>query len=132
MASLPIVLDTSMLIDFFRKRNKSKSALFQLMDHYEFYISVVTAFEIQIGIKSDRQQQEYQGFMENIGVLPIDERGIENAVKIYNHLKNQNAQIGLADLLIGATAVRYDLSLATLNRKHFERIPELELVSLHI
>jgi tRNA(fMet)-specific endonuclease VapC len=130
MATSTIILDSSILIDFFRKRNKTKSILFQLTDEYLFCLSVMTAFEIQIGIKSERQQYEYQTLMENVQTLPIDQLCIDKAVEIYRFLKSQNAQIGLADLLIGATAVRYDLPLATLNRRHFERIPNLSLIDI--
>jgi len=41
-----------------------------------------------------------------------------------------NAKIELADLLIGATALRHDLPAATLNRNHFFHIPQLTLVDL--
>jgi len=51
MDAATILLDTSILIDFFRKRDKSKSILFQLAGQYRFSISVITAFEIKIGIK---------------------------------------------------------------------------------
>jgi predicted nucleic acid-binding protein len=36
--------------------------------------------------------------------------------------------IDLADILIGATALTHDIPLATLNRKHFERIKGLEII----
>ena len=37
-------------------------------------------------------------------------------------------RIGLADLLIGATARRHKLPVATLNLKHFDRIPQINLI----
>lgn len=36
--------------------------------------------------------------------------------------------IDLADLLIAATAVTHGMSLATLNKKHFERIANIVLI----
>jgi len=42
-----ILLDTSILIDFYRKKDKSKTVLFQLeKDHHQLAISVLTQFEI--------------------------------------------------------------------------------------
>ena len=38
--------------------------------------------------------------------------------------------IGDLDLLIGATALRYDLTLLTNNRRHFERISSLGVESI--
>jgi len=60
----------------------------------------------------------------------IDEFCIDEAVKIYHNLKEQNRLIELADLLIAATAITNSLSLATLNTRHFENITNIELLSL--
>lgn len=52
MATETILIDTSILIDFFRKQEKSKSALVQLSNQYRFCISAITAFEVKIGIQT--------------------------------------------------------------------------------
>lgn len=130
MDAATILLDTSILIDFFRKGDKSKSILFQLTGQYRFSISVITAFEIKIGIQTPAQQSDYDTLAQNLEILPIDHACIDEAAAIYKALKPKNALIELADLLIGATAVSNTLPLATLNRKHFERIPNLTLVNL--
>jgi len=130
MEAATILLDTSIVIDFFRKRDKSKSILFQLAGQYRFSISVITAFEIKIGIQTSAQQSDYDTLAQNLEILPIDHACIDEAAAIYKALKPKNALIELADLLIGASAVSNALPLATLNRKHFERIPNLTLVEL--
>lgn len=130
MATERIVLDTSILIDFFRKENKAKAVLFRLSYQYRFCVAVIVAFELLIGIKSERQQQQYDALMADIEILPLDQLGVEQAAKIHKHLKRKNARIGLEDLLIGATSIRHQLPLATLNEKHFARIPALTLVDL--
>ena len=43
-------------------------------------------------------------------------------------LKRKRKQIAIADLFIASTAIAYDLPIATLNKKHFERIDELQIV----
>lgn len=125
MDSATILLDTSILIDFFRKRDKAKSILFQLSDQYRFGISAITAFETKIGIQTQVQQNDYAIITKNMEILPVDDLCIDQAVSIYKVLKPTNALIELADLLIGATAVSNSLPLATLNQKHFERIPNI-------
>ncbi len=37
--------------------------------------------------------------------------------------------IEMRDIFIGATAVVYDMPLATLNKEHFERIEKLQLIT---
>ena len=59
MAKLLICLDTSVLIDYFRKENKSKTFFFKLAKDHRFAISVLTKFEILVG--SNEQQKEFWG-----------------------------------------------------------------------
>ncbi len=51
------------------------------------------------------------------------------AVDISNQLKHRRKQIGMADLFIAATAISNNLSLTTINIKHFERIEELNVIA---
>ncbi len=52
------------------------------------------------------------------------------AASIYKELKKKRNLIDTADLLIASTAIAHNIPLATLNRKHFERIEKLALVPL--
>ena len=45
-----ICVDTSVFIDYFRKKTKDKTFLVKLSDKYDFAISVITKLEISIGI----------------------------------------------------------------------------------
>lgn len=130
MEAKTICLDTNILIDFFRKKNKKKSILFCLKEQYNFCISIICAFEIEIGLKTDIQKQEYEILLQNIKILPLDYPTVQNAVGIYKDLHNQNHLVEFADLLIASTAIPFNLPLATLNQKHFEHIKNLTLIDL--
>ncbi len=130
MATPNVLLDTTIVIDFLRKTNKQNSIFMQLLDQYQFYISVITQFETEIGLKSPQHQTEYQDLLARVVVLSIDSPCIEQAVEIHKYLKLNNALIGMADLLIGATALCYQLPVVTLNYKHFSLIPHLTLIDL--
>ena len=130
METRTVLLDTSIIIEYFRKENKSKSILYKLSNKHRFCISTITAFEIKIGLKTTRQWNDYKLLTKNLEILPIDDFCIDTAVKIYHQLKKQNNLIELADLLIGATAISNSLPIATLNIKHFENISKIELLSL--
>lgn len=60
--------------------------------------------------------------------MPLDEVSVDTAISLNNTLKKKRKQIDLADLFIAATAVAYSLPLATLNKKHFDRIDTLQLI----
>jgi len=44
-------------------------------------------------------------------------------------LRQRNQLIGDVDLLIGATCLQHNRVLLTTNRRHFERIPGLRMIS---
>ncbi len=124
-----ICLDTSVLVDFFRKKRKDKTFFFELSQEYDYFCtSVVTEYEIKIG-NSTEQKDFWETFFEKLKVLPFDSEVNRIAVEIHDELKSQNKLIEIPDILIAATAIRYEVPLATLNRKHFERIRNLILVT---
>jgi predicted nucleic acid-binding protein len=127
MADKLILADTSLLIDFFRKTDKSKSLISLVKKGYKFCICVITEYEIYTG--ATNEQLEYcEKFLEKVDVIQLDSLAIQHAVRINKVLKSQRKQIDLADLFIAAIAVSRQLPVATLNKKHFQRIQELQLV----
>jgi tRNA(fMet)-specific endonuclease VapC len=66
--------------------------------------------------------------LEAITVIPFDEATVDKAVEINTNLKRKRNQVALADLFIAATAISHNLPFATLNRKHFDRIDELNII----
>lgn len=129
MESSPILIDTSVLIDYFRKKNKRKTLLYSLSLKYNFAISTITEFEFLVGL-SDKHLEFASKLFENFFILPFDSRCAKAATKIYKNLKSKNQLISPPDIFIAATAIANNLSFATLNLKHFERISNLELIAL--
>ena len=128
MANSVIVIDTSILIDFYRKSDKNNSVWIALIRQgYDFAVSAVTKYEIYSGA-TESQLSFWNEVFRAIEVLPLDERTVDTAVVINASLKRKRKQIDLADLLIAATAVSQNHPFATLNRKHFERVDTLILV----
>ena len=61
-------------------------------------------------------------------MLPFNQNAAQVAVQINNDLKKKSQQIAIADLFIAATAIENNIPFATLNRKHFDRIDQLQIV----
>lgn len=128
MADKVIMLDTSILIDYYRKTDKTNSVWYKLVnDGYEFYISAITKYEILAG-SSQIQSQFWTNIFEAMTTISFDENTVDKAVEINAILKKKNKQIALADLFIAATAISHHLPFATLNRKHFDRIDAIIIV----
>ena len=128
MADNIILVDTSILIDYCRKTNKANSVWVSLIDKgYEFAISAITKYELYSGA-TQSQITFWDSIVASIFVISFDEGCVDTAVQINAVLKQKRKQIDLADLFIAATAMTNNLSITTLNKKHFERIDGLSVV----
>lgn len=128
MAKELVLVDTSILIDFFRKSDKVNSRLLKLVrEDFTYCISAITEFEIYTGT-TPIQTDYWEDFLFRTRVLAFDKEVARTAVDISKALKKQSKLIGIADIFISATAVHYSLPFATLNTKHFERIEELQIL----
>jgi tRNA(fMet)-specific endonuclease VapC len=129
MANKTLVIDTSILIDYYRKTDKENSIWIKLIrEGYHFAISSITKYEIYSGA-TPAQLDFWNKVMSNIDIIALDEACIDVAVDINAVLKRKRKQIEIADLFIAATAVSRDLPIATLNKKHFERIEALTIIA---
>jgi len=90
MESEIICLDTSILIDFFRKKKIENSVFYQLSQRHKlFAVSVMTEYEIFTG-STKEQQPFWDDFFLKIVVLPFDSETNKVAVHIYKQLKTSN------------------------------------------
>ena len=73
MANKIVLLDTSILIDYFRKTEKSNSTWVKLYDQgYDFVISVITEYEIYSGA-TPSQLSFWEKILKNTSVLTFDQ-----------------------------------------------------------
>ncbi|WP_443938368.1 type II toxin-antitoxin system VapC family toxin [Pedobacter sp. MW01-1-1] len=127
MADQIIMVDTSILIDYFRKKDKSKTRLFSLAKTFDtLCISSVTEFEIFVGAK-DEQLDFWKAMLHNFIIFPFGSDAALAAVEIQNSLKALRKTIDKADLFIASIAVAHNLTFDTLNQKHFQNIDSLKL-----
>lgn len=128
MADKIILVDTSILIDYYRKTDKANSVWVDLVRQgYKFAISAVTKYEIYSGA-TQSQLDFWDSVLQVVEVISFDEASVDTAIEINKLLKKKRKQIDLADLFIAATAMVHGMPLATLNRKHFDRIETLRIV----
>ena len=128
MANKIILVDTSILILSYRKTIKANAAWVTLIEKgYEFWISVITKHELYSGA-TQSQIAFWDSILASISIISFDESCVDTAVQINAVLKQKRKQIDLADLFIAATAIASNLPIATLNKKHFDRIDGLSIV----
>ncbi len=129
MADKKLMIDTSILIDYFRKTDKANSKLVSHFKQFDLlYISSVSEFEVYNGA-TDKHKQFWEGIISRLIVLDFDRKAARQAAGIVAQLKTKRITIDKPDLFIAATAVVNELTLDTLNIKHFVHIDSLNLMN---
>jgi len=122
------MLDASVLIEHFRKKNKDSTFYTQIIRENDFRsISVVAKLEVLYGARADSIEYWDSVFATMI-VVPFTDKMVAKAHEIVLGLKRRSLLVEIGDIMIAASAIVKDIPLATLNRKHFERIEGLILV----
>jgi tRNA(fMet)-specific endonuclease VapC len=89
-----ICVDTSILIDFYRKKDKAKSKFVELSRKFNFCISVITKLEILVGINPETEDF-WNDIFSRITIFPINEMEVEKASQIIRSLRKQNKIIDI-------------------------------------
>lgn len=97
-------------------------------------LSIISLAELDEGVCYSRDpegdERALQDFLRGVTVLGIDEAICQIFGRERGRLCAAGMLVGDFDLLIGATALRHNLTLLTNNRRHFERIEGLRIESL--
>ena len=129
MADEKLMIDSTILIDYFRKTDKNKSRLVSHFKNYDIlYISSVTEFEVINGSTSVHLQF-WDQMLLRFTILNFDSKAAREATEIVRQLKIKRKSIDKPDLFIAATAIVHGLTLDTTNQKHFVHIDTLNLLS---
>lgn len=125
-----ILLDTSVLIEALRNKNKQATMLYTLASRGDVLaVSSITVYEFRNGMTSVNQALCEQ-VLNSMKAVPFDDTAARIASSIYRTLKSQHNLIDIADILIAATAMAHNAPIATLNTRHFQRIAGLTFVAL--
>ena len=97
-------------------------------------ISVVSLAELYEGVYHSTNpvgnENALVDFLTGVSVLPIDEAVCKLFGKERGRLRQQRKMIGDMDLLIASSCLRYDATLLTNNRRHFQAVEGLNIVSI--
>ena len=123
------LLDTNICIYFIKGLYELKSK-FEDVGPENCFISEITLAELKFGVAKSQAKKKNQHALENfltgIQIIPIFP-----ALDIYASekacLQKSGKIIDDFDLLIGATAVSFDLVMVTNNTHHFNRIKDIKL-----
>lgn len=129
-----IFVDSNYVIDYLRGRNYTKPLIEKISGkEIEAYISAATLFELYVGaLLSNNPEKKFEDIEALLGwfqVVDINKEIMHITAKIYVSLRKKGSMIELQDIFIAASSIAMGLPLLTNNKKHFERIANLEVKS---
>ena len=121
-----LVFDTDILIDHLRGITLAKDYLKQRRDAKEkLLISTVTEAEIFAGKKME-EESEARKTERLLGLFEII--GLESEIAREAGKLRRNFGCNLPDAIIAATVILHKAKLVTRNKRHFEMIPDLDII----
>lgn len=120
-----MIIDSSVLVDYFRGTNTAQEYLKTLR---KIKISRVAWMELIFGVKNKRELllTDRQLKALDCEVIEVDEEISKIAGKLLKRYILER-KIGVADSLIAATAMKLNETLISHNRRHFESVDGLRL-----
>ena len=123
-----LLIDTSIIIDHFRKKDKTGTILINLYANYSLFISSVTVFELYNGASSSEKVNDIELLLKNVKVLDLTSKIARESSKIYRELLSENMMIEFRDIFIASSALINKMPLSTLNIHHFKRIKGIKMI----
>ncbi|MBI4873885.1 MAG: PIN domain-containing protein [Acidobacteria bacterium] len=137
---LGLILDSSVIIAAERKRQTVEDLLTsigQTFGEIEIAISAVTLAELVHGVVRANTPEiriARRAFIDelkkHVPVHPVTDSTAEIAGQIGGEQAAKGITLPADGLLIGASAIEQGCAVATLNTRHFQKIPGLQVLSL--
>lgn len=126
---MKLIIDTSILIDYLRSGSRGEHFFEEIKKEAKFFLPTIVTFELFAGKSTqDRDvRQKITAFMKYFERIELTEEIARKAGELY---RDVNKTLDIPDYIIAASALEIGGVVVTLNRKHFEQIPNLTLYPL--
>ena len=128
-----LILDTSVIIKL--EREGVSETFNPLFDRAQIAISVVTVSELLAGVHQSRGEQSVyrssfvEEMLDRLEPLAITPRIARIHADMASFMKQEGRTIGIHDQWIAATALAHGATVVTMNRKDFDKVPPIQVVS---
>ena len=122
-------LDTD-TVAYHMRREGGVAPRLQSLPPHRLALHSVVVFEVRFGLLRNGMHSALAAFDEltaACGQLDFDAEGADHAAQIRLQLDAAGTPIGMADLLIAATARRHGCTLVTHSTREFSRVPGLQV-----
>ena len=122
-----ILIDTDIVIEYLRSKDKSSTKLIKLMEEHDLFLSSISEFELYLGAKTIRHQDDLEILFSEVEVIPFDFGCGKIAANIWKDTQSRHQHIEIKDIFIASIAISNDVWLQTFNKKHFQGIKGLNI-----
>lgn len=122
-----ILIDTDIVIEYLRSKDKSSTELIKLMQEHDLFLSSISEFELYLGAKTVRHQNDLEMLFSEVEVIPFDFGCGKIAADLWKDIRSRHQHIEIKDIFIASIAIKNDVWLQTLNTKHFQGIKGLKI-----
>lgn len=128
---MKLLADTSILIDYLRGGARGQRFIDGIEgdNDLELFISTIAIFELFSGesTRNPKVVVRVLNLLQFFQIIDLDEKIAKVAGQLYRESKNK---LQVPDYIVAASALQINAAVVTLNNKHFETIPNLELYPL--
>ena len=119
----PLLVDTDVLIDFFRGYNKAVAFVSRYSSN--IVLSSIVVAELYAGVKADSELDVLANFIALFRIIPVTPE-IARTGGLYKRTYGKSHGVGLADAIMAATCKVEKAELKTLNIKHYPMLKGLK------
>jgi len=112
------IVDTDVAIDFLRGRDYARELLQRWVSKGLLAISTLTHLETYQGMKAG-EEEATNTFLDGLVSVAVDIPIARRAGTILGELRSKGVTVGIADAIIGATALQLNAPLLTNNVEHY-------------
>lgn len=127
-----MIVDTNVLIDIMQGDQQATQKVGDLeSEHAHLRISSLSLFELHHSLERvsnpGERRRRIDEVLESKPVYAADDAVMKKAGRLDGQLASEGREIGMADTVIGATALVHEEPVLTRNVEDFERIDDLEM-----
>jgi predicted nucleic acid-binding protein len=121
-----ILIDSDILIDAAKKVENAIMCLDALCKSSSPAVSIITAMELMVGSRNKIEQKNTERFLAKFNILHVNEGISQAAFDLIRTYRLSNGLL-MADAIIAATAMNYDIPFISKNQRDYKYIKGLHL-----
>ena len=122
-----VLVDTDILIDMGRAVPEAMHCLQQLEAKLTLAISVITQLELWVGCRNTQEFRDVEHVLTRFQTISLNEGISDRTIDLFRHYRLSHGLL-IPDALIAATALFFDIPLASKNQRDYRFIQHLQLL----